>query len=623
MVEPSPKPLGRPRPTLEEWRRDGWAAEAPSLADLARAALAAAPSPDSVRDLSIGARALAGSLDEKLRARAIDHVKVAFETKKDDALFDALVVCADLSLAEVRPTVLAILSKDGPKTPWVRGMAAWAMRGVAPAAEAKTILDRTRREDVSWVARNIAGEAALVLDGRPDSTPPLFARFGWLQKTYRLKTRSHVAPYGVEKWLKLGVALPPAPRLFYAQVLGGGTCDLADEGAGSEVTRRGQLTLRAPEDAPRPAPPLTELSDYVWKRYVDHAKSYPSVDEEQALRRYAERYDDPRRPLDRDAWAYGVLLFEGAFRDEAKRADRLLRAREVLEGTIAITGEADWDVVADRLAEARDMIQGENLATLPRTPRLFPFGTFSGLELFLDAARAGATPVLARPVAEEEEEDEFAPTTLRALRGPKKEPALVEPTEISPSFARWMADPRGANLVASVTASAETISLESVGRGGEGSALLLLSEAQRFADQKDMKRAGRLYFDALDLESGKEAVEAVARFLERPEVEPALAADLLGETTLGGDKKGEKIAHALLAELDVARGKEIVAALEKLDRAGGGDSGAARLVDVIAKCRPKRLEALRDAARAIQERRGEAHVRTVKNKWYKPFKKDL
>jgi formylglycine-generating enzyme required for sulfatase activity len=106
---------------------------------------------------------------------------------------------------------------------------------------------------------------------------------------------------------------------------------------------------------------LEKVNQYIWAKYIDNARPPLEVNEDTALKLYEQHY--AKHPLNEDdeCFYYGILLYEAAFRDDKNRARYLLKAKEVFEVYRNVSGETEWDVIEDRLADCLDIIKKEKL----------------------------------------------------------------------------------------------------------------------------------------------------------------------------------------------------------------------------------------------------------------------
>lgn len=114
-------------------------------------------------------------------------------------------------------------------------------------------------------------------------------------------------------------------------------------------------------DAGHPQLSLEQVNQYIWAKYIDNARPPIEVNEDQALKLYEQHY--AKHPLNEDdeCFYYGILLYEAAFRDDKNRARYLVKAKEVFEVYRNVSGETEWDVIEDRLADTLDIIKKEKL----------------------------------------------------------------------------------------------------------------------------------------------------------------------------------------------------------------------------------------------------------------------
>jgi len=565
---------------LDRWRAAARADEGPALEARAREGLAGADSGAALRGLAVGAALLEPTPAE--RDRAADLVRWGLAAEAAAARWDAVHAAAALGLEEVAAEVAAIVADPAGTEPAVRARAVEALARLDPAG-ARTALEAVRVDDPDWTVRRLATDAQRVLrSGRPPGRGGPFARYRALVRSGRAEERPETMRLDAAGLARLGVRLPPALALFAADVFPGGTVTLTGEPSGA-LGEGASLRLDGPSalaeraaDRAGSGDGFERLHEYVWERYVEGAKRYPDVDEDRALGEYGARYDGG--VLDGDAWNYGVLLFESAFRDDARRTLYLRRARDVLAAWVDHTGEAEWDVGPRPAAEARDMAAEEGPPPAgDEPPGRFVFGRWGGvLRLELDLDRPGVWAV---------------------------DPDSGERWLHAPGLAAFLNDPHGRRPGAVRAA------------GGADGALDLLGRAAAAMDEQDLKRAGRLFGDALERDHRTKAVLArAAELLERADMTPLLAAQLLATIPLVGDKKSLTVVRAALQALPAERAAALVEAAAPYDEDG---SQVALFVDAAAGIRKRSHDAVRTAARRLKGERGRAHLRTLRNPWYK------
>jgi formylglycine-generating enzyme required for sulfatase activity len=110
-----------------------------------------------------------------------------------------------------------------------------------------------------------------------------------------------------------------------------------------------------------------KICEYIWTFYVDGQKAPFQIDETDALH-FFERYY-AKHPINEDdeCFYYGILLYEQAFTDPPNRARYLVKAQEVFTRYREVSGETEWDVVEDRLADVTDIIESESLLEKVKT----------------------------------------------------------------------------------------------------------------------------------------------------------------------------------------------------------------------------------------------------------------
>ena len=155
---------------------------------------------------------------------------------------------------------------------------------------------------------------------------------------------------------------------------------------------------------------VKRLQEYVWARHIDRSTNYDhSVDEEEAIGFLDEYYSQIANRNSPDQVYLAVLLFERAFDHPDEQDELFKRARKIFDFYKRVTGEYDWDVIEDRLADIA-MHFGEEVtpppveiveeASVVAETASEPVPEVAG-EALADAAPAVA--VAAEPVAEEPE----------------------------------------------------------------------------------------------------------------------------------------------------------------------------------------------------------------------------
>jgi formylglycine-generating enzyme required for sulfatase activity len=124
--------------------------------------------------------------------------------------------------------------------------------------------------------------------------------------------------------------------------------------------------VKTTEPHPNPSPvnyTTDQINQYIWAKYIDNTRPPIEVNEDQALKVYEQHY--AKHPLNEDdeCFYYGILLFEAAFRakDDKLRARYFVKAREVFEVYRNVSGETEWDVIEERLADTIEIIKKEKL----------------------------------------------------------------------------------------------------------------------------------------------------------------------------------------------------------------------------------------------------------------------
>jgi len=103
---------------------------------------------------------------------------------------------------------------------------------------------------------------------------------------------------------------------------------------------------------------IKRIQDYVWARHIDASNHYdPTVDEDEAVRILDAYYSEIGNRNSPDQFYLGILLFERAFRHPEQQAELFERARKIFEFYRRVTGETDWPVIEDRLADIREFME--------------------------------------------------------------------------------------------------------------------------------------------------------------------------------------------------------------------------------------------------------------------------
>ncbi len=132
-----------------------------------------------------------------------------------------------------------------------------------------------------------------------------------------------------------------------------------------------------------------KICEYLWTVYVDTQKCAFTIDENDALHFFERYYAKHPMNEDEECFYYGILLYELSFSDAVNRERYLVKAQQVFTRYREVSGETEWDVVEDRLADVNDIIESEDLLskvkavseTAPAVPGMvlvpagsFPFG---------------------------------------------------------------------------------------------------------------------------------------------------------------------------------------------------------------------------------------------------------
>ncbi len=97
---------------------------------------------------------------------------------------------------------------------------------------------------------------------------------------------------------------------------------------------------------------VKRLQEYVWARHIDRSANYDhSVDEEEAIGFLDEYYAQIANRNSPDQVYLAVLLFERAFDHPDEQDELFARAKKIFDFYRRVTGEYDWDVIEDRLAD--------------------------------------------------------------------------------------------------------------------------------------------------------------------------------------------------------------------------------------------------------------------------------
>ncbi len=559
-------------------RTQAWEAERPHLAALALGALAdQQPSAESLRALAIGACALQ-DLEPEQEKRAADHVRWGLKSRDENVAWDAAHAAGELGLSALAGAVLAVLDAPKRHAPPVRARAAEAYAELVDLKTAGTKLDTIKNEDEAWTVRRLAGDAMRLLGQGRSYRGALFGRLQALIRCGRMRFESDDMPLDPSELGKLGLRLPAAYFVFLQEVFPGGRLVFV-EGAGRKTKEKdGESFFLKPAQklglsgGTLPAD-LKNMNEYVWARYVEGSRQYPKVDEDYALKRYAEYYDKRGR-VDSDAYNYGVLLFESAFRDDARRDEHLLRCREILRAYKMMTAGEEWDVVDDRLAEAEDAVRDESLSLSPG-PSQHPTTVgqwMSVAELQLDLEVPGV-------FAHDPDGDE------------------VKRWQVSPSIAAFLNCP-------------------TIDRPGEEveDPLELLADVEGHIDAGRKRQAARLFCEVLEHFDADFVRERAATVLIRDGMSRLDAAQLLSTIPLAGDRKSMDLVRAVLQEVPADVGVELIDAAAPFNEDG---SQIAELINAASGIRKRTHAAVKKAAKGHREARANSHIRTLKNPWYR------
>ncbi|MEZ6185119.1 MAG: hypothetical protein R3F62_08945 [Planctomycetota bacterium] len=548
---------------LQRWRDDALRLEASALEAYLRDGLEAGPA-RGLRALAVTAGVL--ELDAPTRARALELAGAALAAKEPEPRWDAVHVA---HLAGLRELEDPLGDELGAGEAWIRGRACEACAALN-LGRFRAQLDSLRTEDEDWTVRRLVADA-LRLGGKVGPERDPFARLRALLRTGVLESESG-AKTSPDALSKFGLRLPPAFAALLCDVFGGGRLRYAKGRlAGRSVSFVSPMQLATDLEATH-QDDVSKLHDYVWARYVEGERGYPDLDEDAALARYAARYDAGL--IDKDAWNYGVLLFESAYRDEERRAEHLLRCRSVLEAYKRLVPEA-WDVVDDRLEEARETLDDEQLWATPDAPRI-TVGAWEGVvQVRAELYRGGVW-------SRESEDGEDAPA--------------------GPALLAFLNDPR----------------LDEQGQGKPPAtradqALELLEACSQHMDAGTQRKAGRAFGDALEIDASAEVVNRAAGLLTREDLTPLGAAQLLSTIPLAGDKPSMKVVRQALLACPAELALQVLEAAAPYDEP---DSQIALVIDVAASLRNKSHAAVSELARRLKQERGTRNSRTVRNPWY-------
>lgn len=557
------------------------------MSGLARAALTWRAGPLALRQLAIGASSLEPGLLEPgaaERGQALALVRSGLASGDPGQVWDALHAAGELGLREVAGELEPAL---GAASAPVRARAVEVLGQLDPQ-RAGPLLERQKTADADWTVRRLCAEALRRPGQPPGEARDPFSRFRALVRTGQARQEAASARPDLRALIKQGVRLPATLRAFLLDVCPGGKVQLAGPAGGNATL--GNLVLFSPMELAGRARQgiggpegLVNLQDYVWQRYVEGSSKAPRVDEDQALRSYGARYD--KGLVDSEAWAYGVLLYESAFRDEARRADLFCRAQALLRAFRELSDEA-WDVVDDRLEDVDQVIAADGLTPDPARAERLPFATLDGvIELSVDLLQPGVW-------AHDPERGTW---------------------RVAESLGAFLADPRlpGAEPAAAEGAEPSDEALPSLGGGG---ALERLGEAEQHIIAGRWRQAGRAFGDALEQDRSAACLKRAGALLSRQELSPLQAAQLLSVVPLAGDKPSQDAVRAAMSALTPERALAMVEAIGPQVEDG---NQAALLIDAAAGIRKKSHAAVTEAARRLKKDRGRAHLRTVRNPFYK------
>lgn len=548
---------------LTRWRAEALAQDADALRGYLALALEQGGAP-ALRALAVTAGIL--PLDDATRPRALELARDAFAGEDPEARWDALHLAHLAGLGELADPVGEEL---GAGEAWVRARACEACAGLA-LGRFRDQLESMRTEDADWTVRRLCADA-LRLKGKVGPAGDLFARLRALLRCGVCESESG-AKSAPDSLAKFGLRLPPAFAGFLCEAFGGGRLRYAHGRLqGMSVTFASPMQLVTDLEATH-ADDVTALHDYVWARYVEGERGYAEVDEDAALERYAARYDAGL--IDKDAWNYGVLLFESAYRDDARRAEHLVRSERVLDAYKRLVPE-EWDVVDDRLEEARETVAEEGLRATPAAPSI------------QIASWEGVIPIRA----------ELYRSGLQA-----SDPDSGETWAPAPALLVFLNDPQS-------------------GRGGERKtpatraeqALELLDACSAHMDDGKKRKAGRAFGDALELDASPPVVARAVELLTRDDLSPLGAAQLLATIPLAGDKPSMKVVKQALSACPPEFAREVIEAAGPFDEP---DSQLALVINVAASLRTKAHTEVSDLARRLKQERGSRQSRTVRNPWY-------
>jgi len=563
----------------DRWCEQAKAAELTFLRSLVEGSLGGAPSVSGARSLAVGASS-AGDLAGDERARAVALVRWALSAEDSETRWDAVHAAGELALTELLDELRRALADSKSQAPSVRARAAEVVAELSNLPDVAAALEGISKDDPSWTVRRVATDAMRRAQKGESLRGDLFSRLRARIRCNRVRFEADDEPLEERGLASLGLLLPPAYLHFFISVFGGGRLVfLGEEDKKGNQQDSDSVFLNTPArlvgTSSRLPDDLKNFNEYVWTRYVEGERRYQKVDEDYALKRYGELY--ARGWADADAYNYGVLLFEAAFRDDARRAAHLLRCRRILTAYRSLADE-EWDVVDDRLEEARDIIAEEGLVWPGEGgDHLVPIGSWSGvIKLCLDRDADGVWA---------------------------HDPDENQRWQVAPCVAAFLNDPH--------------IRRPGVGPDGSDDPLELLDRVGTHLDAGEMKEAARLYGDVLEQHKRPQVLERAAQLLQRDDMSPLLAAQLLSTIPMAGDRTSAEVVKSVLQVLPVPFAVAAVTSVGEFDEDG---SQISLFINAAAGLRKRSHEPVKQVAKQIRDSRGTSHIRTVRNPFYKEFK---
>ncbi|MGQ0613625.1 MAG: formylglycine-generating enzyme family protein [Planctomycetaceae bacterium] len=146
---------------------------------------------------------------------------------------------------------------------------------------------------------------------------------------------------------------------------------------------------------------IKRIQDYVWARYIEGSDHYDTtVQDDEAIRVLDGHYSEVGNRNSSDQFYLGILLFERAFERPEVQRELFERCRKIFEFYRRVTGEFDWTVIEDRLADIHEHLRDEEPAP-PVATKDEPLAPAAGPAAAVEAATpaAEAPPVVSAPQA--------------------------------------------------------------------------------------------------------------------------------------------------------------------------------------------------------------------------------